>query len=414
MDDQSSDTGVRTLRLPALEIRQGPKRLLYSFAVDGKVLHEFAAVSRIHRGASAEIKGYQRPEVRAHINEIRQYIESDGPILPNALVIAFDHRVQFLPADVQIIGSGYTRVGTLVIPLDPSLPQEELPGWIVDGQQRAAAIRDAAVNKFPVCVTAFITADVDEQREQFILVNSTKPLPKGLIYELLPSTSARLPSLLQRRRFPAYLVDRLNYDEDSPFRGLIHTPKILSASSGWFRARIHTPTNPAGYVKDNSVLRMIEQSISEGVLYRLRNATASEPETILKTLKGFWAAVALVFPEAWHKPPRRSRLMHGAGIVSMGLIMDAIADRYRSGQPTEDEFIANLSPMAEVCSWTSGYWEFGPGKQRKWNELQNTSKDVQLLAKSCTASPARSARWWTNFSPCPSSTKKPDSAKCES
>src|SRR5687768_15122417 len=126
MDNQSSDTGLRTLRLPALEIRQGPRRLLYSFAVDGKVLHEFAAVSRIRRGASAEIKGYQRPEVRAHINEIRQYIESDGPILPNALVIAFDHRVQFVPADVQIIGSGYIRVGTLVIPLDPSLPQEEL------------------------------------------------------------------------------------------------------------------------------------------------------------------------------------------------------------------------------------------------------------------------------------------------
>ena len=31
-----------------------------------------------------------------------------------------------------------------------------------------------------------------EQTEQFILVNSTKPLPKGLIYELLPGTEATL------------------------------------------------------------------------------------------------------------------------------------------------------------------------------------------------------------------------------
>ena len=30
--------------------------------------------------------------------------------------------------------------------------------------------------------------------------------------------------------------------------------------------------------------------------------------------------------------------------------------------------------------WTDGYWDFGPGCQRKWNEIQNTSKDVQLLA----------------------------------
>jgi DGQHR domain-containing protein len=365
MDNQTTAKEVPVLRLPALEIRQGPKRLLYSFAVDGKVLHQFAAVSRIHRSASAQIRGYQRPEVRAHINEIRQYIESEVPILPNALVIAFDHRVQFVPADVQSIGSSYTRVGTLMIPLDPSLPQEDLPGWIVDGQQRAAAIRDAAVTKFPVCVTAFITADADEQREQFILVNSTKPLPKGLIYELLPSTHTRLPSLLQRRRFPAYLVDRLNYDEDSPFRGLIHTP-----------------TNPTGYVKDNSVLRMIEQSISEGALYKLRDSSTGTPapEPMLNILKAFWGAVASVFSEAWNKPPRRSRLMHGAGIVCMGLVMDAVSDRYRKGIPTENEFVVNLAPMIPVCSWTTGYWEFGPGRQRKWNEIQNTSKDIFVLA----------------------------------
>jgi hypothetical protein len=33
-----------------------------------------------------------------------------------------------------------------------------------------------------------------------------------------------------------------------------------------------------------------------------------------------------------------------------------------------------------VCRWTDGHWEFGPGVVRKWNEVQNTPKDVQLLA----------------------------------
>ena len=27
-----------------------------------------------------------------------------------------------------------------------------------------------------------------------------------------------------------------------------------------------------------------------------------------------------------------------------------------------------------------GFWDFGPGKQRRWNEVQNTSKDIQLLS----------------------------------
>jgi Winged helix-turn helix len=81
------------------------------------------------------------------------------------------------------------ETGVLVIPLD----EEERPGWIVDSQQRAAAIRDARVERFPIFLYAFITEEIAEQRAQFILVNSTKPLPKGLIHELLPATDAPLP-----------------------------------------------------------------------------------------------------------------------------------------------------------------------------------------------------------------------------
>jgi DGQHR domain-containing protein len=353
------------LRLPALEIRQGPKRLLYSFAVDGKLLHQFTAVSRIRRPTSERIVGYQRPEVRNHIAEIRAYIESENAMIPNALVVAFDNRVRFESAEVQPIGPGYTRIGTLIVPASEQWEEEARPGWIVDGQQRAAAIRDSALAKFPICVVAFITPDTGEQREQFILVNSTKPLPKGLIYELLPCTKAKLPSLLQRRRFPAFLADRLNHDNDSPFRGMIQTP-----------------TNPAGVVKDNSILRMIEQSLSEGVLYTLRGEdSSSHIEPMLCLIKAYWAAVADVFPDAWAKSPRRSRLMHGAGIVSMGLVMDAIAERFGPRVvPSQQDFVKDLEPLVDVCRWTNGFWEFGPGAQRRWNEIQNTSKDIQVLA----------------------------------
>ncbi len=37
----SRKSKVITLELPALEIRQGKNRRLYSFAVDGKKLHDF-------------------------------------------------------------------------------------------------------------------------------------------------------------------------------------------------------------------------------------------------------------------------------------------------------------------------------------------------------------------------------------
>src|SRR5580704_12310073 len=153
---------TEVMRLPALEVLQGEGRVLYSFAVDGKKLPSFAAVSRIRRDGENEIEGYQRPEVLSHIASIRRYLESEAPMIPNALVVAFDKRVQFEPLHGAPSVS-YARPGTLVIPASDDRPDEDKPGWIVDGQQRSAAIRDARIDNFPVVVTAFIT-DSDEDQ----------------------------------------------------------------------------------------------------------------------------------------------------------------------------------------------------------------------------------------------------------
>lgn len=389
----------KKLELPAIAIRQNPKRELYAFAVDGKLLHEFTQVSRLGRDGAEKIAGYQRPEVISHIAEIRNYLESEEPMLPNAIVVAFDSRASFTPLKKQPNSSGPVH-GHLSIPIEAD--EDELKvGWIVDGQQRAAAIRDARLDTFPVFVTGFITDNVAEQREQFILVNSTKPLPKGLIYELLPGTEVQLAPHLQRRRFPAYLLDRLNYDPLSPLHFAIQTPTNpyvdLSVRS---RRGFHTDTRPSqtkstpssssalqekvqGFIKDNSILRMLENSLHDGALYRCRLQADGEMdvERILELLFGFWQAVAETFPEAWGKPPTRSRLTHGVGIVSMGHLMDAIGDRHRqAGIPTKEQFAADLAPIAPLCSWTDGYWDFGGSTQRKWNEVQNTSKDIQMVA----------------------------------
>jgi hypothetical protein len=126
---------------------------------------------------------------------------------------------------------------------------------------------------------------------------------------------------------------------------------------------------------------MLENSLSDGVLYRFRSPEGDDMEGMLRVVKRFWAAVGVVFRLAWRQPPRRSRLLHGAGVIALGFVMDAIADRHReAGVPSEDEFRTDLEPLREVCRWTDGYWEFGPGAQRKWNEIQNTPKDIQLLA----------------------------------
>lgn len=351
---------TKELRLPAVEFDQSDGRRLYSFAVDGKLLPRFASISRVGRDGESELQGYQRPEVIRHIRGIREYIESADPMIPNGLVVAFDSRVTFEAMEGE--GGEYSRHGWLVIPLD----DDDRPGFVVDGQQRTAAIRDAVVDHFPMSVTAFITDSQDEQRTQFILVNSTKPLPKSLITELLPSTVGHLPVALQRRQWPAYLVEQLNFSE-GPFGG-----------------RIKTATNPDGVIQDNSVLRMLQNSLSEGGLYRFRDPETGrgDEDRMLEVLSNFWTAVEETFPEAWKEPvtPRKSRLLHGAGIVSMGFVMDSIMDRrWETPVPATEDFEADLAPLAPYCRWTNGTWDFGPGNKRKWNDLQNTSKDTQLL-----------------------------------
>jgi hypothetical protein len=48
--------------------------------------------------------------------------------------------------------------------------------------------------------------------------------------------------------------------------------------------------------------------------------------------------------------------------------------------PSKADFASDLYPLLPIVRWTDGYWDFGPGQQRKWNEIQNTTKDIQLLA----------------------------------
>jgi hypothetical protein len=80
---------------------------------------------------------------------------------------------------------------------------------------------------------------------------------------------------------------------------------------------------------------------------------------------------------AWARMPAAEV---SAGGVALGFVMDAIAERLRDqGVPTRAEFAADLEGLKPACRWSEGYWEFGPGVQRKWNEIQNTPKDVQVL-----------------------------------
>ena len=93
---RNSRCRMNELARPRTRDRAEPRtREVYSFGVDGKCCTAFAAISRVGRDDDAAIRGYQRPEVLAHIQAIRSYLESPSPMIPNGIVVAFDARVRF-------------------------------------------------------------------------------------------------------------------------------------------------------------------------------------------------------------------------------------------------------------------------------------------------------------------------------
>ena len=293
-------------------------------------------------------------------------------MVPNAVVLAFGEEVRFIPRFDRRAGGPSAHgaePGTLVIPIYKA--GVEKVGFVVDGQQRLAAIRESRRESFPVFAVAFVAQSDEEQREQFMLVNSTKPLPKGLIHELLPGMKGHLPPHLEKRKLPAELVAHLNHDKDSPLKGTIRTA-----------------TNPAGHIADNSLLRVLETSLSDGVLWEIAQVE-DEGENAVQAMCGvliaFWGAVQAVWADIWELKPRQSRLLHGAGVVTLGYLMEDMIARHRGGGwPGREFFVEQLELIKDDCRWTEGWWEFGGEQRRRWDEIQNVNKDVMMLMNHMT------------------------------
>ena len=149
--------------------------------MNGKEIPKFASVSRIARDEKGQLEGYQRPEIQEHIADIQTYFEKRRAILPNALVVAFNQELEF---EATQRTSGNAEIGVLKVPIG----QKNKAGWVVDGQQRLAALRQMKrEGEFWVPIIGLESQSVDDEREQFVLVNNARPLPKSLVYELYPS-----------------------------------------------------------------------------------------------------------------------------------------------------------------------------------------------------------------------------------
>lgn len=360
------DIGVLSRR--AIQLEQSPGRTLYMFTLTGEELLSIADISRIDRDDAGAVIGYQRPEVRKHVDAIADYLNGGDVLFPNAIILAISSAVHFRHSRGPGNSDGLAAAGVLDIPLPGA--GDEKPAWIVDGQQRTLALNRAKRRDLAVPVVAFVADSIDLQRDQFVRINSARPLPSGLVTELLPQIAVDISPRLSARKLPSAIVHELNTQEDSPFYGII---KRSSASNAERKAAV---------VTDTSLVAALQASLTDpgGCLFPYRNVATGEAdvESIWALTVGYWNAVQATFPDAWGRPATRSRLMHGVGIRSMGRLMDRVMSNLEPGDPELAEHAAGeLAKIEPYCHWTSGTWD---DLEMRWNELQNVPRHIRILS----------------------------------
>jgi DGQHR domain-containing protein len=340
---------VTTFTFLGVRAKQSASHEVISIAARASEVLQFSRIDRAGRTSTGKLTGFQRPQIASHITEIRDYLRTDDAVLPNPIVVAFVGNV-----DIQ---ARLDQMVEITIRLDEN---GEPPGFVVDGQQRLTALSGLPDKDFQIFVSVLVCQDVEELRRQFVLINSTRPLPKALIYELLPGVKG-LPKRLTSRSFAATLTERLNFDCDSSLRGMIYQH-----------------TNPAGVIRDTALQKVIMQSMSDGAI---REFPSDEQfGRGFNLISEFFAGVQRVFADEWigHNP-KTSRLVHGAGIVAMGFVMETIAARHSA--TTAAEFADGLKVLKGRTAWCSGYWQFSETEKVPWNAVENTPRQIMMLAQ---------------------------------
>ena len=345
-------------RYTALRARQAPDHDVFVFAAHPRDVLTFAQIERVGRTDDGQLKGFQRHQIATHIRDIRDYLGRDDALLPNAVIVAFIEGI-----DVKDLGNG-----TIEVTIDDA---NGPPGFVVDGQQRLTAMSGLNKPNFEVFVSAVICKNYDQLRQQFVLINSTRPLPKTLIYELLPMVDG-LPERYTARRFASRIVELLNFNGGRALRG-----------------EIRQHTNPGGVISDTAMQKLVMNSAAHGAIRALIQYEDREKRAF-DLINEFFEAVADVYGGEWvGMTPRVSRLRHGAGIVAMGFVMDLLFET--QGAVSKEDFRPGLEMLRPFTAWTSGEWRMDEYRF-PWNDIQNTPSDIDLLARHLVSTTKRQLR----------------------
>ncbi len=176
-------------------MKQGEYKL-YLFSMPADKLWECV---KINRREEDKNKGYQRALSTSRVNAISKYVKGGNPI-PLSILISLEEKVKINKKNKTL-----------------TFPQSEDLGWVIDGQHRLAGMHKSGT-KMEIGVIAFIGLNLEEQIQQFVIINREgKGVPTSLYYDLLKKLPKQKSDSELAKERAADIATILKRDEESPF-----------------------------------------------------------------------------------------------------------------------------------------------------------------------------------------------------
>ena len=84
-----------TLAVRALRTTQGAGVDVYALFLRGADLLKVAEISRVHRDAEGKLQGFQRKEIKNHVQSIVDFLNKGKVLFPNAIILAISPKAIF-------------------------------------------------------------------------------------------------------------------------------------------------------------------------------------------------------------------------------------------------------------------------------------------------------------------------------
>jgi len=375
---------MKTLKLPALELRQNGTRLLITKMRAADLPH-FTKID--HYDASKEFddptQGYQRPEeltrIKKFANWLRKESENGGKVrMPTALLLSARNSDVTLSPD-----------GTITLKESNRLP-------LVDGQHRQRgfqfAIDDKGLTQFADYeVPVIIMQDLDKigEMKQFKIVNGeVKSVRTDLVNMILTQVVEKegedsINSSEIWKVVVSHVVKRLNSDTDGPWFDKIVMPdqrtyskEEQAADPSLEHKRIARATSFM------TALKPLEKYVSE--VRAGKDSVEGRVEDLFKAVDSFWRAIRKQNPICFVNSADYV-MQKTPGIFALHqLCLVVMKDMYKGRRDwNEDGFLHMLASCEEIGE--ADKWSGENGEFARYGSMKGFAELADLLEESYRA-----------------------------